>query len=82
MSDTKIFEIYWKENCPYCDLAKALLTEKGFNYISYKIPDQVSREFVLNKFPTMRTVPIILFDGNLIGGYTELLKWVETRGEK
>lgn len=72
------FEIYFRDNCPYCDLAKALLTEKEYEYTAYKIGVDVDRLDVLKKFPTMKTVPIIVLNNNLIGGYTELLKWIET----
>jgi glutaredoxin 3 len=65
--------IVWsKYNCPYCDQAKALLTQKGIKYEERKIGDGYSKEELLEAVPNARTVPQIFLDGNLIGGFTEL----------
>jgi glutaredoxin 3 len=65
--------IVWsKYNCPYCDQAKALLTQKGIKYEERKIGDGYTREELLEAVPNARTVPQIFLDGNLIGGFTEL----------
>jgi glutaredoxin len=65
--------IVWsKDNCPYCDQAKALLTQKGIKYEERKIGDGYSKEELLEAVPNARTVPQIFLDGNLIGGFTEL----------
>jgi glutaredoxin 3 len=65
--------IVWsKYNCPYCDQAKALLTQRGIKYEERKIGDGYTREELLEAVPNARTVPQIFLDGNLIGGFTEL----------
>lgn len=65
--------IVWsKYHCPYCDQAKALLTQKGIQYEERKIGDGWSKEELLEAIPTARTVPQILIDNKLIGGFTEL----------
>jgi glutaredoxin len=65
--------IVWsKYNCPYCDQAKALLTQRGIKYEERKIGDGYSKEELLEAVPNARTVPQIFLDGNLIGGFTEL----------
>jgi glutaredoxin 3 len=70
--------IVWsKYNCPYCDQAKALLTQKGIRYEERKIGDGYSREELLEAVPDARTVPQIFLDGNLIGGFTELKKHLQ-----
>jgi len=67
--------IVWSKNqCPYCDMAKALLTQKGIEFEERKIGDGYTREQLLEAVPTARTVPQIFLDGKLIGGYTELEK--------
>jgi glutaredoxin-related protein len=67
--------IVWSKNqCPYCDMAKALLTQKGIELEERKIGDGYTREQLLEAVPTARTVPQIFLDGKLIGGYTELEK--------
>lgn len=65
--------IVWsKYHCPYCDQAKALLTQKGIQFEERKIGDGWTKEELLEAIPTARTVPQILLDGKLIGGFTEL----------
>ena len=70
--------IVWsKYNCPYCDQAKALLTQRGIKYEERKIGDGYSREELLEAVPNARTVPQVFLDGNLIGGFTELKKHLQ-----
>jgi glutaredoxin len=65
--------IVWsKDNCPYCDQAKALLKQKGIEIQERKIGHGYTREDLLEAVPNARTVPQIFLDGNLIGGFTEL----------
>ena len=70
--------IVWsKYHCPYCDQAKALLTQKGMSFEERKIGDGWTKEELLEQIPTARTVPQIIIDGNLVGGFTELKKYLE-----
>jgi len=70
--------IVWsKYHCPYCDQAKALLSQKGIKFEERKIGDGWSKEELLESVPTARTVPQILINGELIGGFTELKKHLE-----
>ena len=65
--------IVWsKYHCPYCDQAKALLTQQGIAYEERKIGDGWTKEDLLEAVPTARTVPQIFLDGELVGGFTEL----------
>jgi glutaredoxin 3 len=65
--------IVWsKYQCPYCDQAKALLTQKGYAIEERKIGDGYTKEDLLEAVPTARTVPQIFIDEQLIGGFTEL----------
>jgi glutaredoxin 3 len=70
--------IVWsKHHCPFCDQAKALLTQKGIAFEERKVGDGYTREDLLEAVPTARTVPQIFLDGNLIGGFTELKKHLQ-----
>jgi glutaredoxin 3 len=69
--------VWSKYNCPYCDQAKALLTQRGIEYEERKIGDGYTREDLLEAVPDARTVPQIFLDGNLIGGFTELKKHLQ-----
>ena len=70
--------IVWsKDNCPYCDQAKALLKQKGIEIQERKIGHGYTREDLLEAVPDARTVPQIFLDGHLIGGFTELKKHLQ-----
>ena len=66
-----------KYNCPYCDQAKALLTQRGIKYEERKIGDGYTREELLEAVPNARTVPQIFINNQLIGGFTELRRHIE-----
>ena len=67
--------IVWSKNqCPYCDQAKALLKLKGIEYEERNINDGWDREDLLAAVPTARTVPQIFLGEEYIGGFTELKK--------
>ena len=66
-----IVEIYSKPACPFCVQAKALAEREGHE-LTYKMLDEdFSREELFEVFPTARTFPQIIVDGNKIGGFTE-----------
>lgn len=66
--------VYTKDNCPYCVKAKALLSSRSMEYMERRIGIDITRDEFLEAFPTARTVPQIVFDGELIGGYDDLVK--------
>jgi glutaredoxin len=70
--------IVWSKNqCPYCDQAKALLKMKGIAFEERNIQKDYTREQLLEAVPNARTVPQIFLDDKLIGGFTELKKHFE-----
>ena len=70
--------IVWsKEQCPYCDQAKALLKSKGIEVEEKKIGSGYTKEQLLEAVPTARTVPQIFIDERLIGGFTDLQKYMQ-----
>jgi glutaredoxin 3 len=70
--------IVWsKYHCPFCDQAKALLTQKGIEFEERKIGDGYTKEDLLESVPTARTVPQIFLNDQLIGGFTELKKHLQ-----
>lgn len=65
--------IVWsKYHCPYCDQAKALLTQKGYQIEERKIGDGFTKDDLLEAVPTARTVPQIFLGEEYVGGFTEL----------
>ena len=78
-----MFEIYGTTNCVYCDLAKKLLNihNESYEFIDVAQNEDITAAF-FKKFPDVRTVPQIIYDGVdrgyevHIGGYNELEKWL------
>ena len=64
--------MYTKTVCPYCVRAKNLLKSKGLEWSELNIETPEIRESFMEQFPTVRTVPQILINGERIGGYQEL----------
>ena len=70
--------IVWsKDNCTFCDQAKALLEQRNIAYEERKIGNGYTREDLLAAVPTARTVPQIFVNNNHVGGFTELRKYIE-----
>lgn len=67
-----LYEIYGKNNCSYCVKAKKLLESYGRPYKYINIENDMDEFFAI--FPEAKTVPQILLDDIIIGGYTELEK--------
>jgi len=70
--------IWSKYQCPYCDQAKALLAQKGINFEERKIGNGWTKEDLLEAVPSARTVPQIFLNNELVGGFTELKKYLES----
>ena len=67
--------IYSKEQCPYCDMAKNWFNSKNIPFTEHKIgTNGFTKENLLEAVPTARTVPQIIIDGKLIGGWDDLRK--------
>lgn len=69
--------VWSKYQCPYCEQAKMLLKQNGIQFEERKIGDGYTREDLLEAVPDARTVPQIFLDERLIGGFTELKKFLE-----
>lgn len=72
--------IYSKDPCPYCDRAKAFLESKNIPFEEIDLTDRMDEMNRIKNETGWRTVPIIMIDGKLIGGYTDL-KALDERGE-
>jgi glutaredoxin 3 len=72
-----MIEIYGKPQCPFCDRAKALCEQKGYEYTYKQLDVDFTREELFEQFPTARTFPQITANGEYVGGFTELQTWSE-----
>jgi glutaredoxin len=75
-----MIEIYGKPACPYCEKAKALCEIRNFKYTYKSMGTDFTREELLETFPAARTVPQIKVNGTSIGGYDQLVKYIEETG--
>ena len=78
---TKI-TIYSKPNCVFCDKAKSMVKNLGFEYEEkmfgkdFNTPDELYE--AVGK--QVRTMPQIKIDGELIGGYNQLVEHFADKG--
>jgi glutaredoxin 3 len=67
--------IYVTKHCGYCVGAKALLDRLGIPYQSVDVTgDGEARAALVQSAGGRRTVPVIVIDGEVIGGYVELVR--------
>lgn len=67
--------IWSKDQCPYCDQAKKLMTTHGIEYTERNISGGAwTREQLLEAVPTARTMPQIFIDQEYVGGFQDLKK--------
>ena len=66
--------ILTRDGCQYCGQAKALLDERGIDYVEIPLAHKV-RNKALGAIAGAQTVPQIFINGQRIGGYEELKRW-------
>lgn len=74
--------IYTKDDCPFCTRAKNLLAEKGMAYQESKVGVGILREEFMSIFPDIKSLPLIIINGQKIGGYSELCQYINEEGSK
>lgn len=71
--------IYTKEYCPYCEVAKKQLKQRGHELVEVDGPSHLEEvKHVLNTFGVFKekiTWPQIILDGSYIGGCDDLLEF-------
>ena len=79
---THKIEIYSKPNCVYCEKSKHLVKTLGLEYTEkmfgkdFTTPDQLFE--AVGK--QVRTMPQIKIDGELVGGYNQLVEYFTDKG--
>ena len=72
--------MYTKNVCPYCTMAKRLLTEKGQTWTEINIETEPGKREEMIRRTGQKTVPQIFIGDRHIGGYDDLAA-LEARGE-
>ena len=70
--DNVAIRIYSTAICPYCDMAKRLLQERGLVYQEVDASDPQTDALELMKKHAWFTVPMIFIGEDFIGGFDEL----------
>ena len=75
--------IYSKPNCIFCDKAKAMVKRLGLSYEEKMFGKDFNTPEELYKAvgKQVRTMPQILIDGKLIGGYNQLVEHFADKGQ-
>jgi len=73
-----VYVVITRDQCNFCDQAKALLKGANLPYVEYNIQSDSSKWLLsLLKRSSITTVPQIFNEkGTHIGGYTELKEWL------
>ncbi|KYG61711.1 glutaredoxin [Bdellovibrio bacteriovorus] len=64
--------MYKKNPCPYCDRAVNFLEGRGIEFDVIDLTNKMDELDRIKNETGWRTVPIIMIDGKLIGGYSDL----------
>jgi len=70
-------EIYTKNTCSFCAKAKAWFKTHEISYEEHDVSTAAKFSEMKTRLPEARTVPQILMDGHLIGGYDTLMQYEE-----
>jgi|TARA_R110002167_G_scaffold176200_1_gene375613 glutaredoxin len=79
-----MYTMITRNDCKYCDKAKALLKECGIRFTTFNI-EEGSSKWVLSlmKEANIKTVPqVFASSGSLVGGFRELETFVESIRKK
>tara|TARA_B100000902_G_scaffold260048_1_gene246292 strand:+ start:270 stop:533 length:264 start_codon:yes stop_codon:yes gene_type:complete len=74
--------VYSKNNCVYCNKAKHLLKNLGLDYEEKKLESFESPQAMLKDIgKNVRQMPQIKIDGELVGGYNQLIEHFANKGK-
>lgn len=72
-----MYNIITKPGCVHCVSAKQLLDSKGIPYTEQNIGTDITIEEVKTAYPQIRTVPVVSYNGEFIGGYAQLVERIQ-----
>jgi len=72
-----MIEVYGKPDCIWCDRTKTLLENVKQPYTYYSIGTDLTVDELKEKFPEVRSVPVIIVNGFRVGGYEDLRGYLE-----
>ena len=70
------YTIYSKPNCSYCLQAKDLLTMEQLPFDYFTLGTHYDLQEFMELFPNARSFPMIVKDDEVIGGYNNLVEYL------
>ena len=67
-------KLYTTISCPFCVEAKNLLTSKNLEFTEIDLTSDLELRLEVSTKHNWRTVPIVIIDDKLIGGFDDLNK--------
>lgn len=71
-------EIYSKDDCSYCNMAIKISKLNKHETVVKKLNEDFTREEILGQFPEARSFPIVVVDGEHVGGYQEFTRFLHS----
>ena len=72
-----MYTIYSKPNCGYCSQAMDLLTMEQLPFEYKQLGTHYNLDELMELFPDARTFPMIVKDGEVIGGFNNLVEYLK-----
>lgn len=72
-----MIEVYGRSGCEYCTKAQQLLDDRKIPYNYIQLGIDITKNEFQEQFPEQKTVPLVVAHGMKVGGYSELLEYVE-----
>lgn len=72
--------VYTKENCPYCEKVKKVFEMLKWDYVSYTLGKDFTKEQFQNEFGIGSTFPQVIIEDNHVGGCSETVKYLKENG--
>jgi glutaredoxin len=80
MTNISSVTIYTKDNCGYCVKAKLLLNNLGLTYTEKRLENFLTTEALIEDIgKNVRSMPQIKINGELIGGYNQLVEYLHDK---
>jgi glutaredoxin len=81
MNNISHIELYTKDKCGYCVKAKLLLKNLGLEYVEKKFENYKDTAALYEDIgKQVRSMPQIKINGELIGGYNQLVEYLTDKG--
>ena len=71
-----MYTIYSKPNCGYCSQARNLLTMEQLPFEYLTLGTHYSLQEFMELFPNASTFPMIVKDGEVVGGFNNLCEYL------